>query len=195
MISVCWYPATICSHTCNLGPLVPEASSNFLSVQRPFFALGRPQAFTSLPSDSVVKNLPAMQEMEVRSLGGEDPLEEGMATHSSILAWKIPWTEEPSGLQSMESQRIGRDLATEHTHMHKPSLHSLWECFFFHVFPVSVWFSSWRAKGSSSFRLYPPNFKSQRKSPNTLPRNPSKRFITFHLLWVKYLPLDLKMNQ
>ena len=52
----------------------------------------------------MVKNLPAMQETWVRSLGQEDPLEEGMATHTSILAWKIPWTEEPGGLQSMGSQ-------------------------------------------------------------------------------------------
>ena len=53
------------------------------------------------------KNLPAMQETQetwVRSLGQEDPLEEGMATHSSILAWRIPWTEELEGLQSVESQ-------------------------------------------------------------------------------------------
>ena len=48
-------------------------------------------------------NLPAMQETQVRSLGWEDPLEKGMATHSSILAWRIPWTEEPGGLQSMGS--------------------------------------------------------------------------------------------
>ena len=48
----------------------------------------------------MVKNLPAMQEMWVQSLGQEDPLEEGMATHSSILAWEIPWTEEPGRLQS-----------------------------------------------------------------------------------------------
>ena len=57
----------------------------------------------------VVKNLPAMQETWVQSLGWEDPLEEEMATHSSILAWKIPWTEEPGGLQSMGLQRIGHD--------------------------------------------------------------------------------------
>ena len=50
-----------------------------------------------------------MQETQVQSLGQEDPLEEAMATHSSILAWRIPWTEEPGGLQSMESQRIGHD--------------------------------------------------------------------------------------
>ena len=52
----------------------------------------------------VVKNLPAVQETGVRSLGQEDPLEEGMAAHSSILAWRIPWTEESGGLQSMGSQ-------------------------------------------------------------------------------------------
>ena len=54
------------------------------------------------------------QEMQVKSLGQEDPLEEGTATHSSILAWRIPWTEEPGGLQSMGSQRVrhdGSDLA------------------------------------------------------------------------------------
>ena len=59
-----------------------------------------------------VKNLPAMQEtqeMEVWSLGQEDPLEEAIATHSSILAWKSPWTEEPGGLQSKESQRVGHN--------------------------------------------------------------------------------------
>ena len=53
-----------------------------------------------------VKNLPAMLETRVRSLGGEDFLEKGMATHSSIFAWRIPWTEEPGRLQSMGSQRV-----------------------------------------------------------------------------------------
>ena len=53
------------------------------------------------PHGSVLKNLPAIQEIQIRSLGREDPLEKEMATHSSILAWKIPWTEEPGGLQSM----------------------------------------------------------------------------------------------
>ena len=57
----------------------------------------------------MVKNLPAMRETQVRSLGQEDPLEEGMATHSSILAWRIPWTEEPGRLQSIGSQRVGHD--------------------------------------------------------------------------------------
>ena len=57
----------------------------------------------------MVKKLPAMGETWVRPLGWEYPLEEGMATHSSILAWEIPWTGEPGGLQSMGSQRVGHD--------------------------------------------------------------------------------------
>ena len=59
-----------------------------------------------------VKNPPAMQETHTQSLGQEDPLEKEMATHSSILAWRIPWTEEPGGLQSKGSQRTGHDGAT-----------------------------------------------------------------------------------
>ena len=57
-----------------------------------------------LPGSSVVKDSPAMWEMWVRSLGQEDPLEKEMATHSSILAWEIPWAEEPGGLQSVGSR-------------------------------------------------------------------------------------------
>ena len=56
-----------------------------------------------------VKHLPSMQETWVRSLGGEDPLEKEMATHSSILTWKTPWMEKPGGLQFMESQRVRHD--------------------------------------------------------------------------------------
>ena len=56
----------------------------------------------------MVKNLPAVQETWVQSLGQEDPLEEEVATHSSILAWKIPWSEEPGELQSMESQKVAQ---------------------------------------------------------------------------------------
>ena len=59
-----------------------------------------------------------MQETQIRSLGWEDPLEEGMETHSSILAWEIPWTEEPGGLQSRGSQRIGHNLATKQQQIH-----------------------------------------------------------------------------
>ena len=57
----------------------------------------------------MVKNLPAMKETHVRSLEKENPLEKEMATHSSIFAWRIPWMEEPGGLQSMGSQRVGHN--------------------------------------------------------------------------------------
>ena len=57
----------------------------------------------------MVKNLLTLQETWVQFLGQEDPLEKGMATHSSFFAWRIPWTEEPSGLRSMGSQRVGHD--------------------------------------------------------------------------------------
>ena len=66
------------------------------------------QLWASLVAQTV-KRLPAMLETLVRSLGREDPLEKGMATHPSTLAWKISWTEEPCRLQSMESQRVGHD--------------------------------------------------------------------------------------
>ena len=64
--------------------------------------------WASLVAQSV-KNLPAVQETRVQSLSWEDPLEKEMATHSNILAWKISWTEEPGGLQSMGSQRVGHN--------------------------------------------------------------------------------------
>ena len=67
----------------------------------------------SFTGGSVVKNLPAMQEMVVQSLGQEDSLEKEMATHSNIIAWEIPWTEEPGRLPSMGSQRVGHNLATK----------------------------------------------------------------------------------
>jgi len=57
----------------------------------------------------MVKNLPVMQEIQVRSLGQKDPLEEGMANHSSILGWRIPWTKEPGAVQSIGSQRVRHD--------------------------------------------------------------------------------------
>ena len=65
-----------------------------------------------------VKNLPAVQETQVRSLGQEDPLEKGMATHCSIVAWRIPWTEEPGGLRSLGLQRVGHSWVTN---THKPA--------------------------------------------------------------------------
>ena len=76
-----------------------------------------------------VKNLPAMRETWVRSLGREDPLEKEMATHSSILAWGIPWMENSGGLQSTGSQRVGHDWATE-GRIHKLTLDVLYT----HVF-------------------------------------------------------------
>ena len=70
------------------------------------------------PGGSVVKNLPALQEMQIQSLSQEDPLEKEMATYSSILAWEIPWTEEPGGLQSRGLQRVGHDLGTKQQQCH-----------------------------------------------------------------------------
>ena len=69
----------------------------------------------------MVKNLPAMRETQVQSLGQEDPLEKGMATHSSALAWRIPWTEEPGGLQSLGLQSWA-GLSDFHFHFHFPEL-------------------------------------------------------------------------
>ena len=71
--------------------------------------------FQGFPGGSAVKNLPAMQETWILSLGWEDLLEKEMATHSCLLAWEIPWTEEPGGLWSMGSQESD---TTEHTHGH-----------------------------------------------------------------------------
>ena len=72
-----------------------------------------PTPLLGFAGDSVIKNLPAMQETQVWSLGREDLLEKEMATHSSILAWEIPWTEDPRRLQSMELQRVEYNLATK----------------------------------------------------------------------------------
>ena len=67
------------------------------------------EIFRAFLGGSAVKNSPAMQEMQFQSLGWEDPLEEEMATYSSILAWEIPWTEEPGRLQARGSQRVSHD--------------------------------------------------------------------------------------
>ena len=78
-----------------------------------FLRLHRPQKLNCffLLVTQMVKNLPAMQETHVQSLGLEDPLEKGIATHSSTLAWRIPWTEDPGRLQSMGLQRVGHQLS------------------------------------------------------------------------------------
>ena len=82
----------------------------------PFFAFNY-NTGEGFPGGSAVKNLPASAEdrfnPRVQSLGQEDSLEKGIATHSSILAWRIPWTEEPGGLQSMGLQRVRYDLTTK----------------------------------------------------------------------------------
>ena len=84
-----------------------QESSNFY---HPCFCLcSGLKAFMGFPGGSVVKNPPAMQETWVGFLGLEDPLEEGMATHSGILAWRIPWTEEPGRLQSMGLHKVRHD--------------------------------------------------------------------------------------
>ena len=70
------------------------------------------------PVTQWVKNPPAIQKTQVQSLGQEDPLEKEMATCSDILAWEIPWTEDPGGLQFMGLQRVGYDLVIKHTHTH-----------------------------------------------------------------------------
>ena len=83
--------------------------SSHLSLFQPHI-----HASEGFPDGSVVKNLLAMQESWVPSLGQEDPLKEEMATHFSILAWKTPWTEDPGGLQSIGLQRVGQDWVTKH---------------------------------------------------------------------------------
>ena len=85
----------------------------FIYMLCSYFALNTPKAFVGASwLAQMVNNLPAMQENWVRSPGCKDPLEKGMATHSSIIAWRIPWTEEPSRLQSMGSQRVRHHWAT-----------------------------------------------------------------------------------
>ena len=91
-----------------------------------------------------VKNLPAVQKTWVQSLGWEDPLEKGTATHSSMLAWRIPWTEEPSRLQSMGLQRVRHNWAffsSLHFRNHQPTLTIINPFFFFsvEVCPILFW--------------------------------------------------------
>ena len=86
-------------------------TAQHLPVYTMYFLLELGRGSVGFPGGSVVKNLPAVQEpheTQVQSLDQEDPLEEGMATLSSILAWRIPWTEEPGGIPSIGAQRITR---------------------------------------------------------------------------------------
>ena len=80
------------------------------------------RTFRGFPGGSVVKNLLAVQETQFQSLGLKDPLEKEMAAHSSILAWRIPWTGEPGGLQSMGVSKVGNELATKQQQQQSPWL-------------------------------------------------------------------------
>ena len=91
---------------CNAGDLALIPGSG----RFPGEGIGYPlQYYWASLMAQMVKNSPAMQETLVQSLGWEDPLKEDMATHSSILAWRIPWAQEPGGLQSLRSHRVGHD--------------------------------------------------------------------------------------
>ena len=98
------------------GQKLPHMKPSFLYYTRGYKISGASLVV------QMVKNLPAVWEDQVRSLGWEDSLEKKMATHSSIFAWRIPWTEEPGGLQSMGSQRVGHNWLTQ-THTHTQNLH------------------------------------------------------------------------
>ena len=104
-----WFPLGLTSLISLLSKGLSRVFSS-TTVQKHQFCGAQPSLWTSLVAQ-MVKNLPAMQETWVWSLGGDDTLEKGMATHSCILAWRIPWTEEPGGLQSVGSQRVSYDWA------------------------------------------------------------------------------------
>ena len=106
------------------------------------FSLSQPifKWYWFISHSSVIKNSPAVQENWVQSLGWEDPLEEGMATHSSIVTWRIPQTEKPGRLQSMELQRVG---------LKQLSMHALWLhflLFFFYLFAIVSFSFTWVMK-------------------------------------------------
>ena len=100
VLSACWKNAE--------GTLGHAGSGAQGSTSRWDLKVGKSTRRASLAAQ-MVKNLPAMQETQVRFQGWEDALEKGVVTHSSILSWRIPWTEEPGGLQSIGSQRVGHD--------------------------------------------------------------------------------------
>ena len=95
----------LCS--CFHFPFFPSVSLSLLSLS--YFSHSLFFTFFLSMVSQMVKNLPAVQETWVQSLGREDTVKKGMATHSIILAWRIPWTEEPGGLQSVGLQRVGHD--------------------------------------------------------------------------------------
>ena len=91
------------------GPWLPENIPKYSVPPLPLGSLVILLSSLPSPMAQTIKNLPAMQETWVLFLGREDPMEKGMAPHSSILAWRSPWTEEPGGLQSMASLRVRHD--------------------------------------------------------------------------------------
>ena len=98
----------------------------------------------------MVKNLPARWKTQVQFLGWEDPLEKGMATHCTILAWRIPWTGEPGELQSMGSQRVGHDwLSDYYTHTHTHTHTRMYRSCYVSLFAAYLWFSSFVLVDSS----------------------------------------------
>ena len=110
LILIQWYYPTISSSVTHFSCPQSFLASGSLTVRQLFISVGQSIGVSLVAQ--MVKHLPAMPETWVQSLGQEDPLEKEMATHSSTLAWKIPWREEPGRLQSMESQRVWHDWVT-----------------------------------------------------------------------------------
>ena len=119
----CMGSSGVCITSLELSSVGTECQNLYISVWMSWLSLVA----------QMVNNLPAMWETQVWSLGQEDPLEKGMANHASILVWRIPWVEEPGGLQSTGSQRVGHNWVTEHT---RTSLHSLWKIL---LYPCGEW--------------------------------------------------------
>ena len=111
LISANWKECQLCQREIWM-PLIGRLAWVSLSLPTPDEEEQRPTTPLHFPMAQSVKNLPAKQESQVQSLGRQDPLEKGMATHSSILAWRIPWTEELGRLQSVGSQRVGHNWMT-----------------------------------------------------------------------------------
>ena len=101
---------SLLQHHSSKASVIQRSAFFMVQLSLPYMTTGKTIALAIwiLLVAQTVKSLPAMQETRVQSLGQEDLLEKEMATHSSILAWKIPWTEEPGGLQSMGSLRVGQ---------------------------------------------------------------------------------------
>ena len=111
------YEVSISPHSIPVLPSLPNPPPVLLLLPAPScISICLALQLRAFPGGSVVKNPPAIQERWVQPLGREEPLEKEMATPSSILAWRIPWTEEPGGLRSMWLQRVGHTLVTKQRH-------------------------------------------------------------------------------